>query len=355
MEEDKKNYQDDYSLYNYFYGHPSILLATITAIATVFSLIANFVYYNLELHYLEYWGFSTSHFHFSIAGSASAIILGIILFIVFLPIRAFYSSFASVFRNNHLYAKRQTYIIKAIMKKYKAGERRKKTTANERHCFESDDDLLSEIKNIRRDVRELRWLVLKQFLPFYVATALLGWFVFSLYSSLSSVFVNQSLLVFLYILIIVFFFLKKVINKMISDYKKAKKEIMSNFPIIDSEETKARYRIKKYSDFKIHEFLSNRIIINGLLSFIVSFSVFIFCFVVLVDRGYKNQKSLRITEMNDKPFVVIYRDSESYYLNEAEINNGKISISDEVHVIIQTDYLEVISETFRDVEKVKRL
>ena len=77
MEEDKKNYQDDYSLYNYFYGHPSILLATITAIATVFSLIANFVYYNLELHYLEYWGFSTSHFHFSIAGSASAIILGI--------------------------------------------------------------------------------------------------------------------------------------------------------------------------------------------------------------------------------------------------------------------------------------
>ena len=355
MKEDKNPIIDDYSIYNYFYKHPSVLLATITAIATVLSLTANFVYYNLELHYLEYWGFSTSHFHFSIAGNASAFILGILLFIVFLPIRALYSSFVSVFQNNHLCVKRQDYKTKAIIKKHKEGKKKRKTITDAEQCIVSDYDIQSGIKELKRNGRELKWLVLKQFLPFYFATVLLAWLVFSLYSSLSSVFFNQSLLLFLFILLLVllYFLISLGLFRMEhnSEYKKAKKEIMNDFPIIDSEETKAKYKIKKYGDFKIHEFLSNRIIISGLISLLIGFVILVISFVVLVDRGYKKQKTFQITELNNKQFVVIYKDAESFYLNEAEINDDKITINDKTHVIIQTDCLEIQSETFQHVEK----
>ena len=355
MEEDKNSNQEEYSLYNYFYKHPSILLASITAIATVFSLTANFVYYNLELHYLEYWGFPTNHFHFSLAGNASTIVLGILLFIVFIPIRALYSSFVSVFQNNHLCVKRQRYKTKAIMKKYKESKKGIKTIEKADQCIISDEEMRSGIKNLKKDVRKLWWLVMKQFLPFYFATVVLAWLVFSLYSSLSSVFISQSLLVFLIIFlsVLAYFLILLGTFRLLhnSDYKKAKNEIMSVFPIIDSEETKARYTIKRYGDFKIHELLSNRIIINGLLSFCIGFVVFILSFVVLIDRGYKNQKSFQIAEMNNKQFVVIYKDAESYYLNESEINDEVITISDVKHIIFQTDYLEIRSETFKQVEK----
>ena len=88
-----------------------------------------------------------------------------------------------------------------------------------------------------------------------------------------------------------------------------------------------------------------------MLSFCIGFVVFILSFVVLIDRGYKNQKSFQIAEMNNKQFVVIYKDAESYYLNESEINDEVITISDVKHIIFQTDYLEIRSETFKQVEK----
>jgi hypothetical protein len=56
--------------------------------------------------------------------------------------------------------------------------------------------------------------------------------------------------------------------------------------------------------------------------------------------------------LDENIYAVIFRDTDLYYLNEANVDGDVIRISNQSHLIIQSESVPFLSKRFSSVEKV---
>lgn len=346
------NQVEDYSVYNYLYNHPSIVLAILTALATVFSFIAKLLYQTIELHYLEYWGFPTGHFNYSI-GNDYSFALGLIAYIAFLPIYAWYTFSLTVFHNNNFFAKSIDYEYRIIKKEIK---REISCNKKKNKCKEKEEGVIERCNNIKMKRKIIKKGLRNMFLPQFFISLFVIWMIISFYLSLVTVQANLALWFYVLLLIAVAAYLLIILVVSYTfncpTYRRIKKDAIESKGFDDQDAELSRYHLRPYSDYKIHEFFSNRKIKSTVISIVISFAFFISLFVILVDRGYNSQKTFQIVNLDENIYAVIFRDTDLYYLNEANVDGDVIRISNQSHLIIQSESVPFLSKRFSSVEKV---
>ena len=178
---DNVELKDDHSIYNFFYQHPGLLLAIVTAIATGFSFFSDYLYQNIELHYLEYWGYSTNHFHFSISNS-SLFVVGVFLFLLYLIVFSFYTSSLTVLHNNFFHIRRWDHRLRLLRKKLdelKIQRHGKKEKAVDKEY----DEIAEDISNLQKESCKLKCSTIFSFFFWFLVSLFLIWLLFSFYLS----------------------------------------------------------------------------------------------------------------------------------------------------------------------------
>ena len=349
---DNVELKDDHSIYNFFYQHPGLLLAIVTAIATGFSFFSDYLYQNIELHYLEYWGYSTNHFHFSISNS-SLFVVGVFLFLLYLIVFSFYTSSLTVLHNNFFHIRRWDHRLRLLRKKLdelKIQRHGKKEKAVDKEY----DEIAEDISNLQKESCKLKCSTIFSFFFWFLVSLFLIWLLFSFYLSIIAFAMSQVLLSYLVLLAILaaFLFIVLLMSIIINlpTYRAIKRESLKEKTDDEKAETH-EYKMRRFWDFKIYEFFSNRKILLNTVPLFVSITVLLFSMMLGIDRSYPNQKTFQVYSQQDKDYVIIYKDTDNYYLNEAWIEGNAIKISGQSHIVIQSDEIVFVSRKFQSVEK----
>lgn len=369
--------RNDDSIYRYLKRHPGVIISIVPGVTFLFAFVFNLILYLKTFKYLNYWGITeTSIIEINFTQKTFMIAICILLILIL-----FLQKMVSDMFSRYLLKMEGVYALKFYEKanRKKVKQERRYLNKNKRKLkrtqvkgeFEEVKNEITEsetlVLSIQDDLdmmRHCRKIIQKYFLKkMIIPLAAMGgltfifayctifimigdivWWKMVLYATAFALWVVALLQIYDYLIF------RGLLLKRLAKYNSLNS--LSNG-------IRERYFTEEYLEqlpklsfkYSIKEFFNNKSLKSFAIQILFMSVIFFITFSLTITNVAKSNGEYRIVTHGKQPYVIIYENSNNYYLEEANIYKNKITIDTTSVRVLSKD--DVCYETmfFENVEK----
>lgn len=329
-------YSDTYKLYDYFKLHPSICLACISGCIAICSFIINCLVFKQTQKELSYWNVDSA----LISSSSKQMLFSFTFTIIYFMIIPFINFFI---KDVYIAYIPLSVRIKNLKVKNKFFKKRLKVC--KKNCNNKDDkyeiiDLYSELKDIEKYTKQLKWDLLKILFKNIVLAYILTVISITLLISSNRTNNTKENILTLNIASVLVIVLYCIVNYCLFHkvFKKIDKED-NYYPQFPS---------TKIFNIGIKSVFSDLNIFACIMSVFVSI-ILTFLFGTASTDYVKKQKEFKTISVDNKEYVAVYTDSKNMVLEEVSINNNNAVVYINKQRVVPSDKYEFEIVKFNNV------
>ena len=379
-ETDLLNRKSHYSVFEYLKKQPALLTAVVSAVVIVVAFVMNLSVYSRTYRYLVYWGFSSDCISVSATNRVYVLVVMFIYALIQMGIQLFLDKTFTVYADYRSLTLCLGQMHKLRRKRMRRSRRRiwnikiklflikiiNKTNKNIYENFNNEiikitnenRDFYAEEKRIKKEIHNLRVLSIRSLVPSLLLVMLVAYITILILTSftglrfgvtfiLAGVFVTYILgLIFL----LSYFEKIRPIKRKIRKVKNECDKLDAIMLELD-EEKKREYPIIEMSTQDPLHWVTNMNLLR-MLFYVVFACLFVFLlstFSAHIDTY--NKKEFQITVLDEQEYVIIYRDENTYYMNEAIVNGTNIAIDTTKQRIVNLEDISYEVIEFSEVSK----
>lgn len=369
------NSNDEYSIWNFFKEHTSLLIACVSAVIAIFSFFFNMTIYLNIYTYLNFWEVNILHVKYDTANQLYNIILAFLFQLLTLSttylISNTYDAYSQrqkiyiLIKHNLKKAKKDSKALgKKLAKEKKELLKLKQRSKTEGlikeqfervECIEKEystnketiDEVNDSYKKIKK--RNIRLLIVSDVICFLIM--FVGCFIF-----IPSAYTGKHLfvaLIFAFLYVGVNTLLYGIINSILIHCSVKKKEKIDVNECADIISKFIDYPIERIFLGQAKTIVSNKIIQKVGVQLIIAIIVFFGVFSYSGHSEAKNQKEFYCISNEEDLYVVIYNTGEDLILKKAYIDNELITIDLSVQKMISAKDVVLHKKKFSEVEMIR--
>lgn len=371
VEQQNSRASNKYSIFDYFKKHPGSIVSCVTAIIAVASFWLNTTIYLRESRYLQYWGFETDFVDLTKSNHIYILVFALFFFISIMVIQILLTISFDIYYKNNKFLIARKYIRKMLLRGSRRNTRKIKKLRSRLRRIENkcrDMGQQEEIQNIYREIQETendidnmqtelrkaqelsrqsKKILIITFVPTIVVLVFLLFLVTAICTMMTpNDWSTGSVLGKAFLYSIFIFFCSALPSCIFRDRprkRNVQKLFKSDYEALKIELDKMRSEITmEYPLFKlghngIRELLNN----SKILSFIAIF--FFSLFVVGSTFQYgsgdtmEEKNTFCIATIDEVQYSIIYKNGNTYYLEEAALSDDSITIDTRHQRIVVSD------------------
>lgn len=358
--EETEQYEESYSIYEYLKKNTSVLVAVVSALVAIVTMLLKFGSYLYHVSYLNYWNIdpklvSTPETYWleDIALSFALLVSGIIYM-------GLINETMNTFKKHRYFVK----IIRSILKeneykfnktkgatKKKSTKPRKKKESNHDYDIKLNLETYKELKKWSKQASISAWIqVVVYFFLFEIIWGIVMYIAYlkegNINEKSSIIFFGTLIISGLFIAITGYCFANINKEKIKEDYiKQLKKSNDTNIEL-------PMFPIKKIDKLGIRFYLSNKYIFRGCVFMIV---IIISFFFMELEQGVQYAKNLKshapIIQIENINYAVTAQDKNIFVVEKIDINNNNAVIYVNEQIIIPKKNIKMKVYTFENVTR----
>lgn len=365
---EKKNTNNGSKLYEYMRDHPSVLIASISAIIAVISFAVNAVIYLRQYQYLRFWGFDLAQCEYTGTNQIYVFAISVFMFAAVSIVQRYNNKTIRVYYNRTT----KITVLRKISREFKRRSRKsnRKLRVVKRHMKQfwssSEGTMESSIKNeiigidqqvketherirkFKKDYHHVKWHTLCILFLVLIPSFIITFFIMLLFLAARNS-ANYSFgvcllvsLVFSMLNILVSWLttywmtnseLKAILRKYGNDLEKLNELYNEQM----KSEVKDEYPIKVWPSYRIKDVFSDANIKQEFMSFILYCALLMLFTSFSAIQSQTKQTEFQIYDDGDSSYAIIYQSKDKLYLDKVVIQDNTIVIDTTSHRTITTD------------------
>lgn len=361
----EKNQASEYSVYDYFYDKPAVLLTFVTAMMSLISFLFSFLIVAFRNQRLSYWGLD----NYTTTGVIISFSVFSILFVfglLFSLCNFIITSSSDAFICNTFFflgfRKKIDENKKMILKTQKLLLNARETTKSidNWNCRKEEVEWqLRENKKTKKELQSLyRTASLVEFVKSLSVSIAVMWSSFILVIKILPVFIEFRSFAIIILQYTLSYHLTILLLETVFFLVFQRKELQrqkSSERDEDFIDAFRRFPFIRLGNFRFRECFRNSNIKSFFRTCLLSLCVVLVTFVIITEVGIQQQKDFDIVDVNGNQVAVILRNNDTCYGNRIVIMDNMAYISKTEHEIMKTESYSFTSYSFSEVIRVDSL
>ena len=382
---EKNNTNNGSKLYEYMRDHPSVLIASISAIIAVISFAVNAVIYLRQYQYLRFWGFDLAQCEYTGTNQIYVFAISVFMFAAVSivqrynneTIRVYYNRTTKItvlrnisreFKRQSRKSKRRLKAIKRRARKIRPTYARRMESSLNRDLYDADRQVKEtheSIRKFKRDYHHVKWHTVG---------------ILCLMLMPSNVFIFLIILLFLaakdsanypfkvYLIISLAYSIVNILVSWVTTYWMTNSELKAILRKYGNDlenlnelyngqmksEAKDEYPIKVWPSYRIKDVFSDANIKQGCMSFILYCALLMIFTTFSAIQIQTKRAEFQIYDDGDSPYAIIYQSKDKLYLDKVVIQDNTIVIDTTSHRTITTDDISYQDIKFEAVSIIRK-
>lgn len=360
----------DYRIYEYLKEHPSVMIACVSAIIATASFAMNAVIFFVDYKYFSFWGFDIARGEYKNPNQIYILSASIVFVLTINIVQKYFGELFSTYLRRTEYIPVSKAILRDFKKTIRMINNTKKKRNSTRNAAQSTPkqnknpekgigDVLPKIRQIRSTIRKENWNVIKELFAFLVPSGflmiLIGMLYFGAVGTAKLSFWICILISLLYPIFLVllnfllsYCFVRVPFNRKIKETAKNNpQELISMFNENNQTgKSPFSYRLK---DMLNKDTIKDSKLGSHIVSIMMAVVVYFIVFSFSANSIQAARKEFPVCYIDKNLYVIVYQSSDTYYMNQAEIDCDHLTIDTRSHRIITSDDTIYTNIKFEDV------
>lgn len=354
--------EESYFIYEYLKKNPAVLIAVVSALVAVVTMVLKLGSYLYHIAYLNYWNIDSKFVSTPETYWLEDIALSFALLVSGMIYMGLMNETVSTFKKHKYFIKKIKTILKAneykfnksiVVTKKKNAKQSKKKESNNNYDIKMNLEAYKEVKKWCKQASISAWM--QVIVHFFLLEIIWGIVMYIVYLSQGNK-SNNSLIFFCLVILIFGLLVAISCYHIVSVDKEISKNDLNKslIKLENNDYELPMFPIRKIGKLGVRFYLSNNYIFRGCAFMFVIFISFV---IIEHEQGEDDAKNLKdhicVTTIDNTDYAIIAQDSDNIIAERIDIKDKPPAIYDNEQILIPKENIEIKVYSFESVSRKK--